>query len=125
MVRQQEAFTTLLQNWDKYRELLEVSQTSQGTAVRKYAAYEQSLEYTQKQAKAAWEAVANSSEITEVMKSINTISSWIAKAFPYLMEAIPAIVTYLAAMAEKNGVGLLGKRLIDTKNGRVPFLMTD
>lgn len=83
------------------------------------------MEYTQKQAKAAWEAVANSSEITEVIKGINTISSWVAKAFPYLMDGIPAIVAFLATMAEKNGVGLLGKRLIDTKNGRVPFLMTD
>lgn len=42
--RQRESFLTLMQNMDKYHELLEESQNSAGTAQKKYDAYQESIE---------------------------------------------------------------------------------
>jgi TP901 family phage tail tape measure protein len=38
-VRQNEAFLVLMENYDKYKDLLDVSETSKGTAERKYQSY--------------------------------------------------------------------------------------
>lgn len=52
----------------------------------------------------------NSSEVTEVMKSINIISQGVAWLFPKLMALLPTAVAYLAAMVENRGAGQLGTR---------------
>jgi hypothetical protein len=61
-VRQSEQFYALMNNWDKYQKLTEVSANSAGTAEKKYLSYMEQLEAAQKRLQAAWESLAHSTQ---------------------------------------------------------------
>ena len=64
-IRQQESFVTLLENWEKYEELLETSRSSQGTAETKYKSYKESLDASINRLTATLEDFVNRAEVIE------------------------------------------------------------
>ena len=72
----------LFKTSDKYNELLEVSQTSAGTAERKYKAYYESIEAYQKRLQAAWEKLANDANIRDFMKTVLSFTTGLVKNLP-------------------------------------------
>lgn len=72
-VRQQESFVTLMENYDKYQELLEASRNSAGTAESKYGAYRDSYQAAAAGLTAAWEKIVNDAEINNILKELTKI----------------------------------------------------
>ena len=99
-VRQQEAFVTLMQNWDKYESLLETSKNSSGTAEKKYQTYQESLAASLNKLASSWENFANSYEISEVLRfiyeSLNTIAEQLPTIVKWLPQAVFAIDDFQA-----------------------------
>lgn len=91
-VRQQEAFVTLMQNWDKYESLLETSKNSSGTAEKKYQTYQESLAASLNKLASSWENFANSYEISEVLRFIYESLNTIAEQLPTIVKWLPQIV---------------------------------
>lgn len=90
--RQREAFAVLMNNYDRYRELLEVSQNSEGMAAKKYQSYLESLEASQKRLKAAWEDFANESGIAEFLTNLNNMIA------PFVKNWLPSIIKYVSKL---------------------------
>lgn len=72
-VRQQESFVTLMENYDKYQELLEASRNSEGTAESKYGAYRDSYQAAAAGLTAAWEKIVNDAEVNNILKELTKI----------------------------------------------------
>ena len=83
--RQRNSFLNLLDNMDKYHELLKTSEESAGTAQRKYEAYQESIEAWTKKLQAAWEELANNADIAAFLKSILKVSTGLVKALPQII----------------------------------------
>ena len=81
-VRQQEAFVTLLQNWDKYQELEETAEHSKGTAEKKYASYRESLEASKNSLTAALQEFVNKGEVSETIRKFLDALTKIAEKLP-------------------------------------------
>lgn len=90
--RQRESFAVLMNNYDKYKEFIEVSRNSAGTADKKYQSYLDQLEASQKRLKAAWEDIANSTEIAGIVTFWNNFLS-------NVVSALPTIIRYVTKLA--------------------------
>ena len=90
--RQREAFAVLMNNYDRYQELLKVSQDSEGMAAKKYQSYLESLEASQKRLKAAWEDFANESGIAEFLTNLNNIMA------PFVKNVLPSLIKYVSKL---------------------------
>ncbi len=90
--RQRESIITLLNNYDKYKELLETSQNSAGTAQKKYLSYQEHLEAQTKKLQAAWESFANSADVQKFL------TEW-TKLTTLAVKWLPTIVKYLGRLA--------------------------
>ena len=98
--RQQESFITLLENWDKYEELLETSRSSKGTATLKYKAQEESLEAAMNRLQSVFEDFVNKSDVSGILINIYDALTVLTEHFlPLLISYIPSIFA-----AIKNGV---------------------
>ena len=90
-VRQREAFVSLMNNMDKYENLLETSRNSQGTAEEKYLSYTEQLEAAQKRLAAEWEELAQSAELNKFLITITDVAT-------FLVDKLPIILRYLTRM---------------------------
>ena len=90
--RQREQFTTLVSNYSKYEDLLEISKNSDGTAEKKYKSYQEQLEAQQKKLQAAWEDFANSADIQQLLIDINKIATTLVKALPFFTKYVARYV---------------------------------
>lgn len=106
-VRQQEAFMILLENYDKYKDLLEVSENSQGTAERKYQSYKDSYAFSKNELTAALEQVANSSELSKLLTDLTKIGTGIVEALQKIYPFLPGIVSNFMMYRTVQGKGLL------------------
>ena len=118
-VRQQEAFMILLENYDKYKDLLEVSENSQGTAERKYQSYKDSYAFAKNEFTAALEQVANSSEISKLLTDLTKIGTGIVEALQKIYPFLPGIISNFMMYRTVQGKGLLntGYNLLHRRNG--------
>ena len=82
--RQREAFLVLMSNMDKYQKFTEVAETSEGTAQRKYVAYTEQLEASQKRLAAAWEKISQDADIARFLKNLNDIATVAVKTLPII-----------------------------------------
>ena len=107
--RQRNSFITLLNNMDKYHELLETSQKSAGTAQKKYEAYQESIEAWTKKLQAAWEELANNADINQFIKTILKFSTFIVKQLPIIVKYLLRILTVTQSFKLGSLVKVLGK----------------
>lgn len=108
-VRQNEAFLVLMENYDKYQDLLKVSETSEGTAERKYQSYKESYAAAKNEFQAALEQFANSSEISKLLTGLIHIGTKFLEIFQrYIIPMAPAIVSLLVDLKAVKGKGLIG-----------------
>lgn len=108
-VRQQEAFLVLLNNYDKYQDLLEVSKNSKGTAERKYESYKESYEASKNALTAALEEFANSSELNNVLITLTDIGKNLVEGLKHIIPYIPAIVQSISHIRALSGNSTLEK----------------
>ena len=111
-IRQQESFVTLLENWEKYEELLETSRSSQGTAETKYTSYKDSLDASINRLTATLEDFVNRAEVSELIKGITDLATTLASWLPGLVKALPQIIAALANIRLFTGRGTLVTRLL-------------
>ena len=89
--RQREAFAVLMNNYDKYQELLDVSQNSEGTAIKKYQSYTEQLEASQKRLQTAWERLTQDAAVSSFLKTVNNVLA-------FAVEKLPIIIRYLTRL---------------------------
>lgn len=91
--RQKEIFASIIENYDRVKELIGESANATGTANEKYTAYMDSMEAATKRLQNAWEGFTQSLETSTVMKSItNTAAFFVENA-----DKLKYLVTYIAA----------------------------
>lgn len=95
--RQREAFAVLMNNYDKYQELLEVSQNSEGTAAKKYQSYLEQLEASQKRLQTAWEKLTQNTDIADFLKTINNFMAGLVEKLPFVLRYTTRLFALLGA----------------------------
>lgn len=119
-IRQQEAFLVLMNNYDKYQELLEVSENSKGTAERKYQSYKESYAAARSEFIATLEEFANSAQISKLLTDLTKIGSgmidMLQKIYPYL-PAFLSIFSYIRTFQGKS-LFQMGANMLSGSKGR-------
>ena len=95
--RQREAFAVLMNNYDKYQELLQVAETSAGTADEKYSSYLDHLEASQKRLQTAWEDLTQNSDLNEFMTNWNNFLAEVVKKLPLIIKYVARLFTLMNA----------------------------
>ena len=91
--RQKEIFASIIENYDRVKELIGESANAAGTADEKYSAYMDSMEAATKRLQNAWEGFTQSLETSTVMKFLtNTTALLVENA-----DKLKYLVTYIAA----------------------------
>ena len=106
-IRQQEAFLVLMNNYDKYQELLEVSENSKGTAERKYQSYKESYAAARSQFVATLEEFANSAQISKLLTDLTKIGSGIIDVLQKIYPYLPAFLSAFGYIRTFQGKSLL------------------
>lgn len=89
--RQRNAFITLMENYDKYKDALKESQNAEGTAAEKYQAYMDSIEYKLQQLQVAWEKLSQEFLTSDMFKNVIDFTT-------KLIEQLPTIIKYVATL---------------------------
>lgn len=125
-VRQQEAFITLMQNWSKYQELLEVSETSKGTATTKYQSYQEGLAAATKRLVDVFEDLVNKDQIGGLLTKLVDGLTKIADAWlPTLIKYIPQLILLIQDVRAIKGtswLNRLGDGVMNRVSGEGGFL---
>lgn len=91
--RQKEIFASIIENYDRVKELTEESANAAGTADEKYTAYMDSMEAATKRLQNAWEGFTQSLETSTVMKFLtNATAAMVENA-----DKLKYLMTYIAA----------------------------
>ena len=91
--RQKEIFASIIENYDRVKELIDESANAAGTADEKYSAYMDSMEAATKRLQNAWEGFTQSIETSLAMKKLtNVIAAIVENA-----DKLKYLVTYIAA----------------------------
>lgn len=105
--RQQEAFLSLLENYDTYEEFVETSKNSSGTAETKYQSYKESYEATKNSFTAALEELANNSAIIHTLEDLTKAGQGIVEFVDRIAKYLPALITQINSIR-----GLWGKGIV-------------
>ena len=98
-VRQRNQFLALMQNFNQYKESLESSRTSSGTADEKYAAVMDSIATSMQRIQTAWESFTQKLQASEFVKGFFKA---IAGIVENIDKILPNIVAMLTAIAGKH-----------------------
>lgn len=91
--RQKEIFASIIENYDRVKELIGESANAAGTADEKYSAYMDSMEAATKRLQNAWEGFTQSLETSTVMKFLtNATAAMVENA-----DKLKYLITYIAA----------------------------
>lgn len=91
--RQKEIFASIIENYDRVKELTEESANAAGTADEKYSAYMDSMEAATKRLQNAWEGFTQSLETSTVMKFLTNATAAIVEN----ADKLKYLVTYITA----------------------------
>lgn len=94
--RQKEIFASIIENYDRVRELIDESVNAAGTANEKYSAYMDSMEAATKRLQNAWEGFAQSLGTSTLIKDITNLTAlftenaiegvgWLKQLMPLLL----------------------------------------
>jgi len=121
--RQRESFLVLMENYDKYQQLLKVSESAAGTSEEKIKSYQESIAALQEEIKAAWENLANNKSISDFLKLILSTTTQLIKWLPWIVNILkPLLATKTISIASnffgnglKNGFSGLFKNVTATQ----------
>lgn len=106
--RQQEAFLTLMENYDKYKKNLEVSENSAGTADKKYKSYQESYEAAKASLDDAIKQLVNNAQINKTLTDVTKGLTWVVEhLLPWFVKWLPMILH-----AVEDVKALMGKSLV-------------
>ena len=91
--RQKEIFASIIENYDRVKELIGESANAAGTADEKYSAYMDSMEAATKRLQNAWEGFTQSLETSTVMKFLTNKTALLVEN----ADKLKYLVTYIAA----------------------------
>lgn len=91
--RQRESFLVLMENMDKYHDLIKTSAESKGTAEEKYLSYTEQLEAAQKRLNAAWEDIALNADVNSFLTKITDVTTFLVKQLPFIFKLGMRILT--------------------------------
>lgn len=113
-VRQRNQFLALMQNYDQYKESLESSRTSSGTADEKYAAVMDSIATSMQKIQTAWESFTQKLQASGFVKSFFKI---IAGVVENIDKMLPGIVATLININAKH-LPVLGMKIQSLFGGK-------
>lgn len=118
-IRQQESVLILLENYDKYKDLLKVSENSEGTAEKKYQSYKESYAAAKNEFTAALEQFTNSSEVSKLLRDLTKVGTKIVEFLQKFGKFIPGILGSVMRLRIGQGNGLFNQvyNLLKGKNG--------
>ena len=118
-IRQQESVLILLENYDKYKDLLKVSENSKGTAGKKYQSYKESYAAARNEFTAALEQFTNSSEVSKLLRDLTKVGTKIVEFLQKFGKFIPGILGSVMRLRIGQGKGLFNQAysLLKGKNG--------
>ena len=105
--RQQEAFLSLLENYDTYQDFVKTSQNSEGTAEIKYQSYQESYEATKNSFTAAIEDLANNSSIIHTLEDLTKAGQWLVEGIDKIAKYLPTIITQVNSIRGLWGRGIV------------------
>lgn len=111
---QREKVTALFENFDRALELTEVSANSAGTAIKKYAVYQDGLEASVNRLTSAFESLAYNTVSQDFLKGLADGAAGIV-AFVDKTKLIQTSLTALTFTGAVKGLLLLGTRLVAVK----------
>ena len=111
---QREKVTALFENFDRALELTEVSANSAGTAIKKYAVYQDGLEASVNRLTSAFESLAYNTVSQEFLKGLADGAAGIVE-FVDKTKLIQTSLTALTFTGAVKGLLLLGTRLVAVK----------
>ena len=91
--RQKEIFASIIENYDRVKELIGESASAAGTADEKYSSYMDSMEAATKRLQNAWEGFTQSLETSTVMKFLTNATALLVEN----MDKLKYLITYIAA----------------------------
>lgn len=96
-VRQRNQFLALMQNYDQYKESLESSRTSSGTADEKYAAVMDSIATSMKKIQTAWESFTQKLQASGFVKSFFKTIAFVVENIDKMLPGIVATLININA----------------------------
>ena len=96
-VRQRNQFLALMQNYDQYKESLESSRTSSGTADEKYAAVMDSIATSMQRIQTAWESFTQKLQASGFVKSFFKTIAFVVERFDKFLPHAVALLTSMTA----------------------------
>lgn len=105
--RQQEAFLSLLENYDTYQDFVKTSQNSEGTAETKYQSYQESYEATKNSFTAAIEDLANNSAIIHTLEDLTKAGQWLVERIDKVAKYLPMLITQFNSIRGLWGRGVV------------------
>lgn len=91
--RQREAFLVLMQNMDKYKRFTEISESSSGTAEKKYQSYQEHMQAAQNRLAAAWEKIAQNADIASFITQFINFATVMVKIMPTFLNTVTRLVS--------------------------------
>lgn len=108
-VRQQESVLILLENYDKYKELVKVSENSKGTAEKKYQSYRESYAAARNELTATLEKFANSSEISRILTELTKTGTKLVEFAQGILKILPGLLYNVSIIASMTGKGIFNQ----------------
>lgn len=105
--RQQEAFLSLLENYDTYQDFVKTSQDSEGTAETKYQSYKESYEATKNSLTAAIEDFAKNSAIIHTLEDLTKVTQGVVEFLDQIAKYLPMIITQVNSFRGLYGRGIV------------------
>lgn len=100
-----------MENYDKYKDFLEISELSAGTAEKKYQSYTEQLEAAQNRLAASWEEIAQNAQINEFLTRIADLGTFLVKHLPTILSYVARIGTAFNAYKLPSIFGMMGHSL--------------
>ena len=107
--RQRESFLVLMENMDKYHDLIETSKDSKGTAEEKFLTYQESMVAAQKELAASWENLALNSDINRFMTLGLKFATVIVDNMPNLLRWASRLAVIFNAYKMPTFINKMGK----------------
>lgn len=95
--RQRNAFQALMDNYQRYQEAVETSQNSEGTAMTKWQAQQESVAFSLAQLKTAWEEFSQKVVNSDAIKALYNTAKFFVEALPFILSQVVSLISALNA----------------------------
>lgn len=108
--RQRNAFQALMDNYNRYQEAVKTSQNSEGTAMTKWQAQQESVAFSLAQLKTAWEELSQKIMNSDAIKWLYDKTKGLVEMLPFILTNVVSLISALNAFKLPTLLSNLGQR---------------